>query len=43
MADDMYQPLFAYKSWTILFFRFLFHRKLEVYRLARQDENQEHG
>jgi len=43
IAGDMYQSLFAYKSWTVLFFRFLFNRKLEVYRLARQEENHEHG
>ena len=38
IAGDMYEPLFAYKSWTILFLRFLFDRDLQVYRLARRDE-----
>ncbi len=41
IAGDMYQPLFAYKSWTILFFSFLFNTKLEIYRLARQDNRRD--
>jgi sphingolipid delta-4 desaturase len=38
VAAEKYEPLFAYKSWTILFFQFLLDRKLRAYRLARSDE-----
>jgi sphingolipid delta-4 desaturase len=38
MAAETYEPLFAYKSWTVLFFQFLLDRNLRVYRLARRDD-----
>jgi sphingolipid delta-4 desaturase len=37
IAAEAYEPLFAYKSWTALFFQFVFDHNFLAYRLARRD------
>lgn len=36
LAPEMYDSLFAHRSWTRLWLRFLFDRNLDVFRIARE-------